>query len=214
MKLVEMTLKDFGNEVESLSPAPGGGSCSAYSSLIGVCLSRMMANLSFGKKKFELNDDNIKNEVKISFDALEKIKDEMLNLVDKDTQAYNEVVKAMKMPKETDEEKTLRKYAIEDATWKSIEVPYRVAVLSFEAMRTMHPIYMYGNQNALTDIGVAYLMCATGSEGAILNVKINLGSVIDIERAKKLEINCNQLLLELSTLKNEVLKSIHEELKI
>ena len=209
-----MTLKDFGDEVESLSPAPGGGSCAAYSSLVGVCLSRMMANLSFGKKKFELNDDKIKNEVKLSFEKLKKIKDELLVLVDKDTLAFNEVVKAMKMPKETDEEKSLRKDAIEEATWQSIEVPYRVATLSFEAMKTMYPIYRYGNENALTDVGVAYLMCATGSEGAILNIKINLGSVIDMQRAKNLEINCNQLLLELQTLKNEILNSIHEKLKI
>ncbi|SKB60577.1 Formiminotetrahydrofolate cyclodeaminase [Acetoanaerobium noterae] len=214
MKLIDMNLKDFADEVESLSPAPGGGSCSAYSSLVGICLSRMMANLSFGKKKYELNEENIKLEVKTSFEALKEIKDEMLSLVDKDTEAFNEVVKAMKMPKETDEEKALRKDAIDNATWQSIDVPHRVALLSLEAMKKMYPIYKYGNENALTDVGVGYLMCATGAEGAILNVKINLGSVMDIERAKKLELECNQLLSEVTNLKNEVLVSIHDRLKI
>ncbi len=214
MKLVEMTLKDFANEVESLSPAPGGGSCSAYCSLVGVCLSRMMANLSFGKKKFELNNDIIKDQVKVTFNELELIKDELLDLVDEDTKAYNEVVKAMKLPKESDDEKAIRKDAIEKGTWESIEVPYKVAALSLEAMKKMHPIYMYGNENAITDVGVAYLMCATGSEGAILNVKINLGSVSDIQRARKLELKCNEILSEVTNLKNEVLKSIHDRLKI
>ncbi len=214
MKLIDMNLKDFANEVESLSPAPGGGSCSAYNALVGVCLSRMMANLSFGKKKYEAQDESIKSEVQNCFEELEKIKNEMLSLVDKDTEAFNEVVKAMKMPKETDEEKSLRKEAIDKATWLSIDVPHRVAVLSFEAMKKMYPIYKYGNENALTDVGVGFLMCASGAEGAILNVKINLDSVIDTEKAKKIELECNQLLSEVTKLKNEVLLSIHDKLKI
>lgn len=214
MKLIDMSLMDFANEVESSSPAPGGGSCAAYSSLIGVSLSRMVGNLSFGKKKFELNDDAVKNEFKEAFDRLDNLKKELPILVDKDTEAFNEVMKAMKMPRETDEEKNLRKDALDDATWQSIEVPYLVAKLSLDAMNEMRIIQKYGNENALTDVGVANLMCAAGGEGAILNVKINLSSVQDIERAKKMEEECNKMLEVIEGLKSESLKAIHERLKL
>lgn len=214
MKLIDMSLMDFANEVESSSPAPGGGSVSAYSSLIGVSLSRMVGNLSFGKKKFELNDDAVKNEFKNAFDRLENLKKELPILVDKDTEAFNEVMKAMKMPKVTDEEKNLRTDALDDATWQSIEVPYLVAKLSLDAMNEMRIIQKYGNENAVTDVGVANLMCAAGAEGAILNVKINLASVQDIERAKTMEAECNKILEVIEGLKKESLTAIHERLKL
>lgn len=214
MKLIEMSLKNFAEEVDSLSPAPGGGSCSAYITAIGVCLARMMANLSFNKKKYEAHSEEIKNEFKISFDSLENIKNELLTLVDKDTQAFNEVMKAFKLPKDTEEEKAIRKQAIQEATWLSIDTPQRVAELTLQAMHQMKIIYQYGNENALSDIGVGYNLCAAGAEGAILNVKINLGSVSDVERAKKLESKCDQMLQEVSEMRSEILTQIHNRLKL
>lgn len=214
MKLIEQTLKDFAAEVESLSPAPGGGSCSAYASTVGICLARMMANLSFNKKKYEAHADEIKEDFTRSFHRLSDLKEELLLLVDKDTDSFNQVMRAFKLPKETEEEKTLRKEAIESATWLSIETPYRVAELTLEAMRLMKIIYQYGNENALSDIGVGYGMCALGLEGAVLNVKINLSSVSDIERAKKTEQECNLMLEEALALRNEILSAIHDRLKL
>lgn len=214
MKLIDRTLKDFANEVDSLSPAPGGGSCSAYASSVGVCLARMMASLSFNKKKYEAHDEKIKEEFTHSFNALADIKEELLLLVDKDTESFNEVMKAFKLPKETEEEKQLRKAAIETATWLSIDTPYQVAELTLKAMRLMKIIYEYGNENALSDVGVGYALCGVGLEGAVLNVKINLSSVSDVERAKKTEQECNQMLEESSVLRNEVLSSIHARLKL
>ena len=116
MKLIDMTVTDFANEVDSNSPAPGGGSVSALASDIGVGLARMMAHLSFGKKKFEALDDATKAEFKSRFDKLGEIRSELSTLVDKDTESFNEFMKALKMPKETEEEKTLRAKAMEDAT--------------------------------------------------------------------------------------------------
>lgn len=214
MKLIEMSLMNFANEVDSLSPAPGGGSCSAYSSAVGVSLSRMMAKLSFGKKKFEIHDESVKKDFEIAYEELNVIKEELFNLVDKDTESFNEVMKAIKMPKDTEEEKLLRKDALEFATWGSIEVPYQIAKLSQEAMEKMEIILNYGNENALTDIGVAYLMCASGAEGAILNVKINLGSVADIERGKNLESQCNKILEHVRAKRDTVLDRIHDNLKM
>lgn len=214
MRLMDMSLMEFANEVESSSPAPGGGSCAAYSSLIAICLTKMVGNLSFGKKKFELNDDSIKLEFKKSFDKLEDLKKEISILVDRDTEAFNEVMKAMKMPKSTDQEKKLRTDALDDATWQSIEVPYLVAKISLDALNEMKIFQKYGNENAVTDVGVANLMCAAGAEGAILNVMINLASVQDIERAKKMEMECNKMIEVIESLKRESLTAIHERLKL
>ena len=174
MKLIDMTVTDFASEVDSNSPAPGGGSVSALASDIGVGLARMMAHLSFGKKKFEALDDKTKEEFKVRFDKLGEIRTELSTLVDKDTESFNEFMKALKLPKETDEEKVARAKAMEEATIFSIEVPYKTAKLSLEALKLLDFLVANGNQNAITDIGVGTLMIATGMEGAILNVKVNL----------------------------------------
>lgn len=92
MKLIDMTVTDFANEVDSNSPAPGGGSVSALASDIGVGLARMMAHLSFGKKKFEALDDATKAEFKSRFDKLGEIRSELSTLVDKDTESFNEFI--------------------------------------------------------------------------------------------------------------------------
>ncbi|MGM9532849.1 cyclodeaminase/cyclohydrolase family protein, partial [Intestinibacter sp.] len=174
MKLIDMTVTDFANEVDSNSPAPGGGSVSALASDIGVGLARMMAHLSFGKKKFEALDDVTKAEFKSRFDKLGEIRSELSTLVDKDTESFNEFMKALKMPKETEEDKAVRAKAMEDATVFSIEVPYKTASLSLEALKVLDFLVANGNQNAITDIGVGTLMLCTGLEGAVLNVKVNL----------------------------------------
>lgn len=109
MKLIDMKVIDFSNEVDSKSPAPGGGSVAALASNIGISLGRMMGNLSFGKKKFEALDEDIKKEFKEKFEKLGSIRDNLLELVDKDTESFNEVMKAFKLPKETDEQKSIRK---------------------------------------------------------------------------------------------------------
>ena len=173
MKLIDMSVADFTNEVDSNSPAPGGGSVSALASDIGVSLARMMAHLSFEKKKFEQLNEKTKEEFKARFDKLGEIRKELSTLVDKDTESFNEFMKAVKMPKETEEQNKLRAKAIQEATIFSIEVPYKTASLSLEALRLLDFLIKNGNQNAITDIGVGTLMLSAGMEGAILNVKVN-----------------------------------------
>lgn len=214
MKLIDMTLTQFGNEVDSNSPAPGGGSVAAYGSHVGVSLARMMANLSFGKKKYEANEDSIKEEFKRRFDELEGIRSELLELVDKDTESFNEVMKAMKLPKETDEEKNIRSEAIEEATWGSIEVPFKTAKVSLDALRLMEYFVEYGNQNAITDLGVGSLMTYAGLEGAIFNVEVNLGGAKDIERAKSMENECKDILKEAEGIKRSIVEKIHKKLAL
>ncbi|UPA29891.1 cyclodeaminase/cyclohydrolase family protein [Terrisporobacter glycolicus] len=186
MKLIDMTVTNFTNEVDSNSPAPGGGSVAALASDIGIGLSRMMAHLSFGKKKYEALDQAVKEEFEVKFNKLGKIREEMSKLIDEDTQSFNEFMKALKMPKDTFKQITERQQAMADATLYSIKVPYKTASLSLDAMKELEFLVDNGNQNAITDIGVGTLMLCTGLEGAILNVKVNLMGLENKELAKNM----------------------------
>ena len=212
MKLIDMTVTDFASEVDSNSPAPGGGSVSALASDIGVGLARMMAHLSFGKKKFEALDDKTKEEFKVRFDKLGEIRTELSTLVDKDTESFNEFMKALKLPKETDEEKVARAKAMEEATIFSIEVPYKTAKLSLEALQLLDLLVANGNQNAITDIGVGTLMLATGMEGAILNVKVNLMGLENKEIHDKYSKGCKEILKKKKKIKDDIIAKIHKQL--
>ena len=213
MKLIDMTLKDFANEVDSNSPAPGGGSVAAFASDIGIGLSRMMAYLSFGKKKYEDLDEDTKVEFEIKFDKLGKIRDELSKLVDEDTKSFNEFMKALKMPKDNFKQTIERKKALEEATIYSIKVPYKTATLSLDAIKELEFLVDNGNQNAITDIGVGTLMLCTGLEGAILNVKINLGNLEDKELAKKYADSCTQMLSVGKEIRDKILSKIHSAIE-
>ena len=212
MKLIDMSVADFTNEVDSNSPAPGGGSVSALASDIGVSLARMMAHLSFEKKKFEQLDEKTKEEFKARFDKLGEIRKELSTLVDKDTESFNEFMKAVKMPKETEEKNKLRAKAIQEATIFSIEVPYKTASLSLEALRLLDFLIKNGNQNAITDIGVGTLMLSAGMEGAILNVKVNLGQIKDKQIYDKYRDGCKEILSEGNEIKDNIISNIHKQL--
>ena len=213
MKLIDMTVKDFANEVDSNSSAPGGGSVAALASDIGIGLSRMMAHLSFGKKKYEALDGDTKAEFEVKFDKLGKIRDELSKLVDEDTKSFNEFMKALKMPKSTFKQTIERKKALEEATIYSIKVPYKTATLSLDAMKELEFLVDNGNQNAITDIGVGTLMLCTGLEGAILNVKVNLGNLEDKELAKKYADSCAEMLSEGKEIRDKILSKIHSAIE-
>lgn len=213
MKLVDMSVIEFSDEVDSNSPAPGGGSVAALASNIGIGLARMMAHLSFGKKKYESLDESIRVEFVDKFNQLGDIRQELVQLVDKDTESFNEVMKAIKMPKETDEEKELRKQALQDATLFSIDIPLKTAKLSFKALETLKYICMNGNKNAITDIGVGTLMLYSGLEGAILNVKVNLMGLDNEDLCKQYNEECSGLLSKGKKIKDELLSDIHTSLE-
>ena len=213
MKLIDMTVKDFVNEVDSNSPAPGGGSVAALASDIGIGLSRMMAHLSFGKKKYEALDGDTKAEFEVKFDKLGKIRDELSKLVDEDTKSFNEFMKALKMPKDTFKQIIERQKAMEYATIYSIKIPYKTAILSLDAMKELEFLLDNGNQNAITDIGVGTLMLCTGLEGAILNVKVNLGNLEDKELAKKYADSCAEMLYEGKEIRDKILAKIHSAIE-
>ncbi|HQV00889.1 MAG TPA: cyclodeaminase/cyclohydrolase family protein, partial [Bacteroidia bacterium] len=167
--LVNMNLEAFANETASDSPAPGGGSISAYVATLGVSLGIMVANLSASKTGWESTWQSFS-------DWAEKgqlLKKQLLDLVDEDTAAYNKILDAFQLPKATDEEKQIRKAAVQAATRYAIEVPARVMEVSYSCFDLIAEMVKKGNPNSVTDAAVGALCIRTAVMGAHLNVQIN-----------------------------------------
>lgn len=209
MKLIDLRIHEFINEVDSNSPAPGGGSVSALISSLGVSLARMVGHLSVSKKKFRNLDQEIQDEFNNHLDHLLVIKDELSSLIDKDTEAFNKIMSAFQIPKE---EADIRKRAIEAATLEAIKVPYKVSTISFKALEMLSFILAYGNKQTVSDLGVAALSLATGIEGASLNVLINLPGLSDEEQINMYKTEMKALLKETQLLKQNILNLVYEQL--
>lgn len=182
--LVCMTLREFADEVSSESPAPGGGSIAALCGAIGAALSSMVANLTFGKKEY-LEVSDIMNQTS---ETAQKLKEEFLFLIDEDTLAFNKVMEAFRLPKKTDEDKSKKEKAIQEATKVAALVPLRVLKKTLDIFSIAELVAEKGNQNSLSDSGVAAACAYTAAESALYNVLINLQSIEDkdfIEKTKK-----------------------------
>jgi formiminotetrahydrofolate cyclodeaminase len=212
MKLVDMKVIEFINEVDSKAVTPGGGSVSALASSIGVALIRMVGHVSVNKKKFKALDIEIQNKYNTIIKNIESTKDELIQLVDRDTDAFNLIMSAFKMPKETIEEKEIRKQAILEGTIEAIKVPFRVAELSLEALKEISFVLEYGNVNAASDIGVGAIMLFAGIEGSLLNVKINLPGLVDEEMIHFYNTNSSSILTDSKQLKEIIIEKVKSKL--
>ena len=212
MKLVQMTVENFIREVDSSSPAPGGGSVSALASSLGVSLARMVGHLTFGKKKYNELSDEIKVKFIHSFHSLDKINHELIELVDKDTENFNLVMAAFKMPKDTSDEITKRNEAIQKATILATDTPLKMAELSLKALEFLDDFILYGNKNAVTDVGVAALLATAGAKGAIYNVKINLPGIENEMIVKEVSHQCEHILTSVKKLSLEIEEKIEKRL--
>jgi glutamate formiminotransferase / formiminotetrahydrofolate cyclodeaminase len=209
-QLIDMTCKGFANETASESPAPGGGSISAYVGALGVSLGTMVANLSSHKPGW---DDRCP-EFSDWAEKGQQIKDQLLHLVDEDTRAFNRIMDAFGMSKGNDDEKAARKKAIQDATRYATEIPFTVMEKSFESMAVIKAMAETGNPNSVSDAGVGALCARTAVMGAYLNVKINAGGLDDktfvsdiLARGAKIE----QSAIDLET---EILKIVNEKIGV
>lgn len=173
--LTELTIKEFINKVISNDPVPGGGSVSALNGALAGALAAMVANLTIGRKKYaEVND--IMVELSSRF---EKLSSHLIEDVDRDSDAYNRVFAAFKMPKDTDEEKQVRSEAIQRETKYAAQVPMEVARAVYEVLPMIDTVAQKGNSNAVTDACVSMMCARTAILGALLNVRINLTSIKD-----------------------------------
>lgn len=208
MKLVELSVIDFVNEVDSNSPAPGGGSVAALAGSLGSSLSRMVGHLTIGKKKFRALDEETKAVFNNALSKLEIVKNDLVLLVDKDTEAFNLIMSAFKLPKSTDEEITIRKKAIEAATVVAIDVPLNVALLCRQGMELLETIKANGNKNCLSDLGVSMLLLHTGLIGAIMNVKINIPGLSNLTQVDEYNQKVTELLMGADSMMNSFTNSI------
>ncbi len=213
MKLIEMTVKGFVDETASDSPAPGGGSVSALAGSLAAALGEMVIRLTTGKKAFKALDEGIQKEFEAKLPELEKQHKRLEELIDEDTQAFNAFMDALKLPKETDEQKVARKKAMSDATVVAMQVPLETAKVCLSVLNLLPIIAKYGNNNAASDAGVAALNARSGLEGAILNVKINLGGIDDAPLCEKTKAECDKMLAEGETLKTDILKTIYSKIE-
>lgn len=174
-KLVSMTLSDFADETASESPAPGGGSISAYVGALGVSLATMVANLSSHKKGWDDRWEEFSNWA----DKGEAFKNELVRLVDADTKAFNQIMSAFGLPKSTDEEKAARIKAIQEATKFAIEIPFKVMQIACDSMEVIKAMADTGNPNSVSDAGVGALCARSAVMGAFMNVRINAAGYED-----------------------------------
>jgi len=187
--LVDLTIKEFLAETASNAPAPGGGSISALNGAIATALTEMVANLTIGKKKYA----DVEGQMKTIATEAALIRERLIRDIDRDSEAYDRVFAAFKLPKETEEQIVERARAIEDATKEAAIVPMQVAEEIASVMETVIYVAHKGNRNAVTDACVAMMTARTCVLGALLNVRINLASIKDEAFVKQMKVKADHL---------------------
>jgi formiminotetrahydrofolate cyclodeaminase len=201
MKLADLSIKEFLEKTASGSPVPGGGSIAALSAAIAAGLSEMVANLTIGKKGYEATEKQMKVIKKAAADYRNKlIKD-----IDRDSDAYNDVLAAFRLPKSYELEENFRKQAIQDAFKKASLVPLDVAKNAFKIIELADGVVKHGNKNAVTDGAVAVMMARTAVLSALYNVKINLASIKDMDFVKRIRKDVTSLESEIEKKERKIL---------
>lgn len=209
VKLVDLSVKQFTHLTASESVAPGGGSVSACMGALGAALGTMVANLSAHKRGWE---DRWEEFAAWAVKG-KKYHDTLLQLVDEDTKAYTAIIEAFGLPKATVEEKEKRSEAIQQATKKAMEVPFRIAKTSYESMEVMLAMVKMGNPNSISDAGVGALAARSAVMGASLNVKINAGAIHDKQFAKDLIGKVTEIEQKTKVLESQILEIVERQLE-
>ena len=207
-KYVRMSLSEFADETASESPAPGGGSVAAYVGSLAMSLGIMVANLSSHKKGWDDRWEEFSNWAEKG----QLFKDELLQLVDEDTRAFNRIMNAFSLPKETEEEKGIRTHSIQSATKYAIEVPYKVMQASFSGMQIIKAMAETGNPNSVSDAGVSALCARSAVMGAFMNVRINAAGYDDKIFAKEIVAKGKEIENNAIALESEIIKIVNEKI--
>jgi formiminotetrahydrofolate cyclodeaminase len=180
--LKDLSITEFLQQTASAEPLPGGGCTAALNAALAAGLTEMVANLTIGRKEFQAVEDDMKKIAQAAVDLRQKLQ----NDIDKDAQAYQEVLAAFKLPKTTDDDKKQRSDAIQQAFKSAAKVPMGVARDALIIMDLASRAIVRGNQNAVTDGAVAVLAARTAALAAAYNVKINLGAIKDSDFVEEL----------------------------
>ena len=208
-RLVDMTCEGFAEETASESPAPGGGSISAYMGALGAALGTMVANLSSHKAGWDERWEFFSDWA----DKGHALMSELLHLVDEDTEAFNRIMAVFAMPKSTDEEKAARSAALQEATLYATEVPLRTMETSFKAFDIVRAMAEEGNPNSVSDAGVGALAIRSAVMGACLNVKINAAGLKDRQKAEALIARAEQIVAQAQKAEAEILAAVESKIQ-
>lgn len=208
-KLVDLTCDGFAEETASESPAPGGGSISAYMGALAAALGTMVANLSSHKAGWDARWEEFSDWA----DKGHALMRELLHLVDEDTEAFNRIMAVFSMPKSTDEEKAARAAALEAATLYATQVPLRTMQTAFKTFEVVKAMAEIGNPNSVSDAGVGALAARSAVLGACLNVKINAAGLKDRAAADKLVADAVALAADAERMEREVLEIVENKIK-
>ncbi len=198
--LVDMKGKEFVDELSTDSPAPGGGSVSAMGGAYAAALLAMVCNLTVNKKGYE----DVWEEMKDTAEKAQALKDELLAVVDEDTEAFNRVMDCFAMPKKTDEQKRARKAAVEKATQEATLVPLKALKIAEKVIALAESVVKKGNKNSLSDAGVAVSFARACARGAYLNVRINLNSLEDMDFIDKTASEADECLSKVESKAKEL----------
>ena len=209
-KVIQLSLADFADETAGESPAPGGGSIAAYIAALGVSLATMVANLSAHKKGW----DERWKEFSDWADKGQQYKNELMKLVDADTNAFNQIMNAVALPKANDEEKAFRTNAVQEATRYAIEIPFKVMELAYGSMDVIQAMAETGNPNSVSDAGVGALCARSAVMGAFMNVRINAAGYTDKNFVADIITRGNAIQQEAIDLEAAILKTVNEKIGI
>lgn len=214
MSLKTYEIQKFIDSVDSKEPTPGGGSVAALIGSLGVSLCRMVGHLTVEKKKFLNLPEKEKSAFLSAMDFLIGIKENLKLMIDEDTNAYNQIISAYKLPNNTEVQIQARKKAIQEGTLASIQIPFRVVLLSLEAMEVLPIILKYGNKNAISDLGVSALSLNTSAQGAGMNVLINLPLLEDERLKGEYDEKIKVLLAEAKEKSDNIIKEVFSKLQL
>jgi len=207
--LVNLSLSEFMEETASESPAPGGGSVSAYMGSVGAALTAMVANLSSHKRGW----DDRWEEFSDWAEKAKAVQEKLLDLVDEDTHAFNAIMEAFGLPKSSEQEKEVRRLSIEEATLHAIEVPFEVMRTAYAGFEIAEAMTLSGNPNSVSDAGVGTLALHACIEGAWLNVKINAADMKEHPQVHRFEKEGSELIKQSLILKDRILKQVDEKIR-
>jgi len=204
----EGKFREYLDDLAAGKPAPGGGSAAAAAGALGVGLLSMVANFTTGREKYK----NVEAEIRKVLSSSEKLRGELQKLIDEDIVAYQKVSSAYKMPKETEEDKKARTEAIQTALKDAMTVPLAACRNLFEATKLCRPLLEEGNQNLVSDVGVAAELIASAFESALLNVEINLSAIRDRDFADEISKELSAKGKQIQVIRENIVKQVKEKI--
>ena len=205
---IDQPLRHFMDKLASKSPEPGGGSVAALTGALGAGLVSMVCSLTLGKEKYK----DVQPQIEALIKESEKLRADMQDLIQKDTEAYGALSEVYKMPKNTDAEKASRTAKMQEALKKACQVPFEIGLKSLEVAKLAERAADIGNVGAVSDAGVAVLLAKACAESAALNVKINVNSIKDEAFNKETWTRMQDVLKQVAGLEKSVMDTTYRKM--